>query len=72
MNLITSNQPTMTLKEITDLIGVRHDKACLKVLSMTKDPEFGAVSVMDIVYNSQGQTTQTYILKILISEGVLI
>ena len=63
MNLITPNQPTMTLKEITDLIGVRHDKACLKVLSMAEEPEFGAVSVMEMVYNCQGQTTQTYVLN---------
>jgi len=52
----------MSLKEITDLIGVRHDKACLKVLSMAEEPEFGAVSIIDIVYNDQGQTIKTYML----------
>lgn len=52
----------MSLKEITDLIGVRHDKACLKVLSMAEEPEFGTVSITDIVYNDKGQTIQTYML----------
>ena len=52
----------MSLKEITDLIGVRHDKACLKVLSMAEEPEFGTVSIIDIVYNDKGQTVQTYML----------
>ena len=63
MSLITSNVKTMTLKEITDLIGVRHDKACLKVLSMAEEPEFGTVSITDIVYNDKGQTIQTYVLN---------
>ena len=63
MNLIKSNIQTMTLKEITDLIGVRHDKACLKVLSMAEEPEFGTVSITDIVYNDKGQTIQTYVLN---------
>jgi len=53
----------MSLKEITDLIGVRHDKACLKVLAMAEEPEFGAVSISDIVYNDQGQTIKTYMLN---------
>lgn len=52
----------MSLKEITDLIGVRHDKACLKVLSMAEEPEFGTVSIVDIVYNDKGQTIKTYML----------
>ncbi len=61
---ILQNQSSskMSLKEITDLIGVRHDKACLKVLSMAEDPEFGTMSIMDIVYNDKGQTIQTYML----------
>lgn len=52
----------MSLKEITDLIGVRHDKACLKVLSMAEEAEFGTVSIVDIVYNDKGQTIQTIII----------
>ena len=51
---------TMTLKEITDLLDVRHDKAMLKVAAMTESPDFGTVSILDIVYNDKGQTTKTY------------
>lgn len=61
MNLL-ANTATMTLKEITDLLDVRHDKAMIKVDALAKEPEFGALSKMDIVYNSQGQTVETYIL----------
>lgn len=60
--LQNQSESKMSLKEITDLIGVRHDKACLKVLSMAEEPEFGTVSIMDIVYNDKGQTIQTYML----------
>ena len=62
-DLISNEQKTMTLKEITDLLEVRHDKACKKVLSMAEEPEFGTVSIMDIVYNDKGQKTSTYILN---------
>jgi phage antirepressor YoqD-like protein len=60
--LQNQSESKMSLKEITDLIGVRHDKACLKVLSMAEEPEFGTVSITDIVYNDKGQTIQTYML----------
>jgi hypothetical protein len=36
----------MTLKEITDLLGVDHSKAMKKVSKMATDPEFGAVAIM--------------------------
>ena len=52
--LIQSDIKTMTLKEITDLLGVRHDKAMVKVESLAKEPEFGTMSKMDIVYNEKG------------------
>ena len=52
----------MTLKELTDLIDVRHDKAMPKVAKLAKEPSFGTVSKTDIVYNDKGQTTETYIL----------
>ena len=52
----------MNLKEITDLLDVQHSKAMLKVDRMAKEPEFGTVSKMDVVYNAQGQTVETYIL----------
>ena len=54
---------TMTLKEITDLLDVRHDKAMLKVAAMALEPEFGWVSKMDIQYSSgKGRidTVETY------------
>ena len=57
------NNVTLTLKDITDLLKVRHDKSMLKVTEMVKDTSFGTVSKMDIVYNIQGQTTETYILN---------
>jgi len=60
-NLVIANAAmTMTLKEITDLLNVRHDKAMLKVAAMTESPDFGTVSILDIVYNDKGQTTKTY------------
>ena len=51
---------TMTLKEITDLLSVQHSKAMNTVSKMATDPEFGAVSKMDTVYNDSGQTVETY------------
>ncbi len=54
---------TMTLKEITDLLEVRHDKAFIKVEKMTEEPEFGQVSILDISYekgNGALGVTQTY------------
>ena len=52
-NLVIANAAmTMTLKEITDLLNVRHDKAMLKVAEMAKEPEFGWLSKTDIQYSS--------------------
>ena len=62
MNLTICNNTMMTLKEITDLLDVQHSKAMLKVEKMSADPEFGTLSKTDTVYNSQGQTVETYIL----------
>lgn len=47
--LIQSNesQVFITLKEITDLISVRHDKAMVKVEALAKEPSFGEVSKID-------------------------
>ncbi|SFV55527.1 Phage antirepressor protein [hydrothermal vent metagenome] len=49
----------ITLKEITDLLGVQHSKALEKVIKLSKEPSFGTVSKMDFVYNNKGQTIQT-------------
>ena len=60
MNNLILNNATMTLKEITDLLDVRHDKALIKVDRMILESSFGTVSKTDIVYNDKGQTIQTY------------
>lgn len=62
MNYLALNAAaaTMTLKEITDLLDVRHDKAMLKVAAMAESPDFGTMSILDIVYNDRGQTIETY------------
>jgi len=62
-NLMNQNATTMTLKEITDLLEVEHNKAMHKVEKMAKDPEFGTVAKTDIVYNDKGQTIETYQLN---------
>ena len=53
---------TMTLKEITDLLKVRHDKSMKTVETMADTLGFGTMSKIDIVYNNQGQTIETYLL----------
>lgn len=65
MELINTNngEVVITLKEITDLIGVQHSKAMEKVKKLAKEPSFGTVSKMDFVYNSQGQKIETYALN---------
>lgn len=57
---IQENQKTMTLKEITDLLEVRHDYAMKKVAKMSKEPTFGTMFEIDIAYNDSGQTVKTY------------
>ena len=64
-NLVIANAAmTMTLKEITDLLNVRHDKAMNKVEKMAEDPEFGTVAKINVVYNDKGQAIQTYQLTL--------
>lgn len=53
----------MTLKEITDLLEVRHDQAMKKVAKMAKEPAFGTMFEIDIAYNESGQTIKTYQLN---------
>jgi len=50
----------ITLKEITDLISVRHDKSMIKVEELSLEYGFGTLSKIDIVYNDKGQTIPTY------------
>ncbi len=53
------NGCVMTLKDLTDLIGVRHDKAMLKIAGLQKEEGFGSLSILDIQYKSGKNTTQT-------------
>ena len=63
-NLVIANAAmTMTLKEITDLLNVEHNKAMNKVEKMAEDPEFGTVAKINVVYNDKGQAIQTYQLN---------
>lgn len=66
-NLATNNQNintgVITLKEITDLINVEHNKAMKVVEKLAQEPNFGTVEKIATVYNSKGQTIQTYILN---------
>lgn len=54
---------TMTLKEITDLLEVEHNKAKKIVERMANNSEFGTVEKYSTVYNKQGQTIETYTLN---------
>lgn len=66
LTITGENAQTMTLKEITDLLDVRHDKAMLKVAAMAESPEFGWLSKTDIQYSSgkgRIETIQTYQLN---------
>ena len=50
----------ITLKEITDLIGVEHNKAMRKVEELANEEGFGTLAKTATVYNSKGQTIDTY------------
>ena len=56
-----TSEVCITLKEITDLISVRHDKAMLKVKALTKEPSFGEVSKVDTL-NLNNVKVITYML----------
>ena len=61
--ILQNNSPlTMTLKEITDLLEVRHDLAMKKVKKLSKELTFGTMFEIDIAYNESGQTIKTYCL----------
>ena len=50
----------ITLKEITDLIGVEHNKAMRKVEELANEEGFGTLAKTATVYNGKGQTIDTY------------
>lgn len=63
-NLILQDKSNgvITLKEITDILEVRHDKAKLKVDELSKEPDFGEVSKMD-TFNLNNVKVETYLLN---------
>lgn len=64
MNDLVLKQNTVgviTLKEITDILEVRHDKAKIKVDELIKEPDFGEVSKMD-TFNLNNVKVETYLL----------
>ena len=60
MNLEKVEERVITLKEITDLISVEHNKAMKKIAELEKEEGFGTLAKMATVYNDKGQTIQTY------------
>jgi len=60
----TENLPAgtvITLKEITDLLEVQHSKAFDKVLKLSREPQFGEVSILDTL-NLNGVKVETLAL----------
>ena len=64
LNLATKN--TMTLKEITDLLDVRHNDAMKTVEKMALEPSFGCVAKIPykLLRNNAEFTIQTYQLTL--------
>lgn len=68
MELINTNngEVVITLKEITDLIGVEHNKAMKKVAKLAEESSFGQVDKMASSYtigNGATKTVETYVLN---------
>jgi len=60
-----NDEVAITLKDITDFIGVQHSKAMEKVLKLAEEPDFGSVVKMDSQYESgkgRVDTIQTLLL----------
>lgn len=65
MNLTIQNSNAtgvITLKEITDLIGARHNDSMKKVEDLAKESSFGSLRKTRSVYNDKGQEIDTYLL----------
>lgn len=60
--LKVDTEVSITLKALTDLIGVEHNKAMKKVEELAIEPSFGTLAKIATVYNDKGQTIQTYSL----------
>lgn len=62
----SSAEMTMTLKEITDILGVRHNDAMKTVENMSQDPSFGTITKISYMFQiGQGgqRTAVTYALN---------
>lgn len=59
---LAKDEIRITLKEITDLISVEHNKAMKTVEKLTHEASFGTVEKTATVYNDKGQTIPTYLL----------
>ena len=59
ITLLSSQSPemTMTLKEITDMLGVRHDNAMRVVENMAETPDFGQLLKSRISYSKGNNAT---------------
>lgn len=63
MNDLAINDKTMTLKEITDLLDVRHNNAMRTVAEMAEDKAFGMITQIEYSYpmpNGGTRTMETY------------
>ena len=54
-----ADEVVITLKEITDILGVRHNDYMVKVKKLAKESSFGTLRETSIVYNDNGQETNT-------------
>ena len=57
------NEVIITLKEITDLISVRHNDSMKKVEKLAEEPSFGVLRKTRITHDGGGRPTDTYILN---------
>jgi hypothetical protein len=59
LSTMSATVTSMTLKEITDMLDVRHNNAMRTVAEMAEDPAFGGVTQIEY-RTSEGNTYQTY------------
>ena len=60
LNQNLNNVGVITLKEITDLVSVEHNKAMKTVEKLSLENSFGTLEKIATVYNEKGQTIPTY------------
>lgn len=61
-NEVMQGDEVITLKEITDILEVRHNDAMKKVEALSKEPTFGELRKARISY-AKGKTVGTYLLN---------